>query len=45
MNKAVVSVDDNKVEGVMDVISQSEFDKGHVILKKGKKVFHKVTLG
>ncbi len=39
-----VSVDDKKVAGVGDTIALSDFEKGHVIIKKGKKVFHKVVV-
>lgn len=36
-----ISVDDKKVTDVYMQIPESEFEKGHVIIKKGKKVFHK----
>ena len=36
-----ISVDDIKVTDVYMQIPKSEFEKGHVIIKKGKKVFHK----
>ncbi len=39
-----VSVDDNKVTDMFAVISKAEFEKGYVIVKKGKKVHHKATL-
>ncbi len=39
-----VSVDDNKVTDMFAAISKSDFEKGHVIIKKGKKVHHKATL-
>ena len=38
-----VSVDDEKVQDVMQTVPASAFDKGYVVIKKGKKVFHKVT--
>lgn len=38
-----VSIDDAKVTDAAMVLVPSAFDKGHVVLKKGKKVFHKVT--
>ncbi len=38
-----VSVDDEKVQDVMQTVPVSAFDKGYVVIKKGKKVFHKVT--
>ena len=38
-----ISVDDVKVTDMFHKITKDAFDKGHVIIKKGKKVFHKVT--
>ena len=40
-----VSVDEEKVTDVMQAVPETAFDKGYVILKKGKKAFHKVTKG
>ena len=39
-----VAVDDVKVTDMFQKITKDAFEKGHVIIKKGKKVFHKVTL-
>ena len=39
-----VSVDDVKVPDFTAVIKTEDFEKGHVIVKKGKKVFHKVVV-
>lgn len=39
-----VAVDDVKVEDANMTLYRKDFDKGHVIIKKGKKVFHKLTL-
>ena len=39
-----VSVDDVKAKSFTDVISLSDFEKGYVIIKKGKKIFHKITV-
>ncbi len=39
-----VSVDDVKITDFNHMIKISEFDKGHLIIKKGKKSFTKVTL-
>ncbi len=39
-----VSVDDVKITDMFHKVKTSDFEKGHVIIKKGKKVFHKVTL-
>ena len=39
---ATVSVDDVKITEPSHLIPLSDFDKGFVIIKKGKKVFHKI---
>ena len=39
-----VSVDDNKVTDMFAVVSKADFEKGYVVIKKGKKVHHKATL-
>ncbi|MGN0519236.1 MAG: tyrosine--tRNA ligase [Candidatus Fimenecus sp.] len=39
-----VSVDDQKVTDPLASVSAADFQKGHIILKKGKKVFYKVTV-
>ncbi len=39
-----VSVDDTKVTDMFASIPKASFDKGYVIVKKGKKVHHKATL-
>ncbi|MBQ5995072.1 MAG: tyrosine--tRNA ligase [Clostridia bacterium] len=39
-----VSVDDKKLATPFDTVKTSDFEKGHVIIKKGKKVFYKITL-
>ncbi|MCO7136745.1 tyrosine--tRNA ligase [[Clostridium] leptum] len=38
-----ISVDDQKASSVSDTIPVSQFEKGYVIVKKGKKVFHKAV--
>ena len=38
-----VAVDGEKVSDIAAEVRTSDFDKGQIILKKGKKVFHKVT--
>ncbi len=40
-----VSVDDIKAKSFADVIFLADFEKGYVIVKKGKKIFHKITVG
>ena len=40
-----VAVDDNKVSDPFAKINVSEYEKGYVVIKKGKKVFHKAVLG
>ena len=39
-----VSVDDVKITDMFHKVKTSDFEKGHVIIKKGKKVFHKIVL-
>ena len=39
-----VSVDDAKISDISKAFTAADFEKGHVIIKKGKKVFHKVVL-
>ncbi|HCB94294.1 MAG TPA: tyrosine--tRNA ligase, partial [Ruminococcus sp.] len=39
-----ISVDDEKVTDVYAKINKQSFEKGYVIIKKGKKVFHKAIL-
>ena len=39
-----ISLDDQKITDMFFTVGKDAFDKGHVIVKKGKKVFHKVTL-
>ena len=39
-----VSVDDNKVTDMFAVVTKADFEKGYVVIKKGKKVHHKATL-
>jgi len=40
-----ISIDDEKVEGISFRVSRESIaEKGHIIIKKGKKVYHKVTL-
>ena len=39
-----VSIDDVKVTDAIGKISAADFEKGHVIIKKGKKVYHKTVL-
>ena len=39
-----ISVDDEKITEVTAAVPKAAFEKGHVIIKKGKKTFHKATL-
>ncbi|MBQ1839302.1 MAG: tyrosine--tRNA ligase [Ruminococcus sp.] len=39
-----ISVDDEKVTDVYHAVSKSAFEKGYVIIKKGKKTYHKASL-
>ena len=40
-----VAVDDEKVTDVYAKVAKSDFEKGYVVIKKGKKVYHKAILG
>ncbi len=40
-----VSVDGNKITDVNHVVKLSDFIDGQIIIKKGKKVFHKIIIG
>ena len=40
-----VSVDDEKVTDVYAKVVKSDFEKGYVVIKKGKKVYQKAILG
>ena len=39
-----ISLDDQKITDMFHKVGKEAFEKGHVIIKKGKKVYHKVTL-
>ncbi|MPN42707.1 Tyrosine--tRNA ligase [bioreactor metagenome] len=39
-----ILVDDEKVTDFAAVISAAAFEKGYIVIKKGKKVFHKAVL-
>ncbi|MCH5191835.1 MAG: tyrosine--tRNA ligase [Oscillospiraceae bacterium] len=39
-----VSVDDVKIADVFKSLSKSDFEKGYVIVKKGKKIFYKAVI-
>ena len=39
-----VTVDDENAKSFADTIARSSFEKGHVIVKKGKKVFNKIVI-
>lgn len=39
-----VTVDDKRVESFGESVDKAAFEKGYVVLKKGKKAYHKITL-
>ena len=39
-----ISVDGKKIEKAVECLKLSDFDKGYVIIKKGKKIYHKALL-
>ena len=43
INQGGISLNDNKITDISYILSDSDFDKGFAILKKGKKVFYKLV--
>ena len=39
-----ISIDDEKITDVNAVVAKDAFSKGYVVIKKGKKVYHKAIL-
>ncbi|MCI8649267.1 MAG: tyrosine--tRNA ligase [Anaerotruncus sp.] len=39
-----ISIDDQKISDVAAMVAQQAFEKGYLIVKKGKKVYHKVLI-
>ncbi len=39
-----VSIDDTKVTDIAKTCTTADFEKGYIIIKKGKKVYHKIVL-
>ena len=39
-----ITVDDERVTDIAKAVSKADFEKGHVLVKKGKKVFHKIVI-
>ncbi len=39
-----VSVDDEKVKTPFDTVNKAAFEKGRIIIKKGKKIFYKIVI-
>ncbi|NLL02970.1 MAG: tyrosine--tRNA ligase [Clostridiales bacterium] len=39
-----ISIDDKKIDSVVATLKISDFEEGHVVIKKGKKIFHKVKI-
>ena len=44
INQCGISLNDEKVSDVSYVLSDSDFKDGFAILRKGKKVFHKLEI-
>ena len=38
-----ITIDDEKIKDFNETISIDNFDKGYVVIRKGKKVFHKAV--
>lgn len=43
MNKVGVSLNDEKITDIGYKLTQNDFKEGFAILKKGKKVYHKLN--
>ena len=43
ISQGAISLNDNKVEDISYILSDEDFKEGYAILKKGKKVFHKLV--
>ena len=39
-----ISLNDNKISDIYYTLSESDFKEGYAILKKGKKIFHKIII-
>ncbi len=39
-----VSINDNVVDGVSSAVTEKDFEEGKLIIKKGKKVYHRIKL-
>lgn len=39
-----ISIDDVKVSDPKEMVNPAQFDKGYIVIKKGKKIFHKATI-
>ena len=42
LNQGGITLNDNKISDVSYVLNENDFSEGYAILKKGKKVFHKL---
>ena len=40
-----VSVNDIKISDPLHTLTMNDFSKGYAVIKKGKKVFHKIEIG
>ncbi len=39
-----INIDEQKIEDVYAAVSITQFEKGYIVIKKGKKIYHKATL-
>lgn len=44
INQGGITLNDNKISDINFVLSDKDFSEGYAVLKKGKKVFHKLEL-
>ena len=43
ISQGAISLNDEKIDDIAYVLKEEDFKEGYVILKKGKKIYHKLT--
>ena len=44
INQGGISIDDEKILSISETVTTDQFEKGYIVIKKGKKVYHKITI-
>lgn len=44
INQGGVSIDGKKILSISEIVTTSQFEKGYIVIKKGKKVYHKIII-